>query len=145
MFLDDAEAIENKVTEAPWYGLDTAKNGVLSLLRNVLIPIAQLQLEQQIAMGTTGVDGAGYTNGDTPMGSSAAKGAVFAVEVAGKCRAFTSYRDVEQSLADGSIQPDAVKTAVAKGVNTLLDHVRKMYENDPEWQAVDKMAYPKTI
>ncbi|KAK3169209.1 hypothetical protein OEA41_008592 [Lepraria neglecta] len=144
MFLDDVEAVKSKVIEAPWHGLDTVKNGVLSLLKNVLIPIAQLQLEQQDALGTTEINGAGYTNGETPMGTSAAKGAVFTVEVDGKCRNFSSYSDVEQSLADGSIQPDAIKAAVAKGIDDLLDHVRKMYKNHPEWQAVDKLAYPET-
>ena len=144
MFLDDAEAIKDKIVEAPWHGLDTAKNGVLSLLKNVLIPIAQLQLEKQNAMGTTEINGAGYTNGDTTMGKSAARGAAFMVSVDGKCRTFSSYSDVEHSLADGSIQPDTIKTAVAKEVDDLLDHVRKMYKNDPEWQAVDKLAYPET-
>ncbi len=66
------------------------------------------------------------------------------VEVDGKWRTFSSYSDVEKSLADGSIQPDTIKAAVAKEVDVLLDHVRKMYKNDPEWQAVDKLAYPET-
>ena len=145
MFLDDAKAIENKVLGAPWHGLDTAENGILSLVKNVLIPAAQLHLEQQTAMDTLDVNGAGYTNGDTPMEASAARGAAFTVEVDGERRTFSSYSDMEKSLADGSIQPNAIRTAVAKGINNLLDHVRKMYKNDPEWQAVDKLAYPDTI
>ncbi len=144
MFLDDAEAVKSKIVEAPWHGLDTAKNGVLSLLKNVLIPIAQLQLEQQNTMGTTEINGAGYTNGDTTMGKSATKGAAFMVELDGKWRTFSSYSDVEKSLADGNIQPDTIKAAVAKEVDVLLGHVRKMYKNDLEWQAVDKLAYPET-
>ena len=145
MFLDDVKAIENKVLEAPWHGLDTAENGILSLVKNVLMPVAQLHLEQQTAMGTMDVNGVGYTNGDTPVEASAARGAAFTVEVDGKCRTFSSYSDIEKSLANGSIQPHAIRTAVAKGVNNLLDHIRKMYKDDPEWQAVDKLAYPVTI
>ncbi len=64
--------------------LDTAKNDILSLLKNVLISIAQLLSNQQNAMGRTGIIGAGYTNGDIPMGTSAAEGTVFTVEVDGK-------------------------------------------------------------
>ena len=144
MFLDDGGAVEKKILEAPWHGLDAAKNGILSLLKNVLIPITQHQLEQQKVMGTMEVNGAGYTNGDTLMGASAAKGAAFMVETDGKCCTFSSYSDLEHSLADGSIQSDAIKTAVAKGVNDLLEHVRRAYKDDPEWQAVDKLAYPET-
>lgn len=143
MFLDDVETVENKVIEAPWHGLDATKNGVLSLLKNVLIPIAQLQQQQQNAMGMTEANGVGYTNGNTPMGVSAAKGVAFMIEVDGNCHTFSSYTDVEQSLRDGIIQPDAIKTAVAKAVNVLLDHVRKIYKDDAEWQAVDELAYPE--
>lgn len=142
MFLDDVEAIKDKVYEAPWRGLNTAENGVLSLLSNVLIPIAQLQLEQN-AKGTLETKDAVNINGSTHMEAAAAKGAVFMVEINGKFRSFSSYSEIEQSLIDGSVQPDAIKAAVAKGVDDLLVHVRKLYKNDPDWQAVDKMAYPE--
>lgn len=105
MFLDDVEASKNKVIRASRHDLDTAKNGVLSSLKHVLIPMAQLELEHQKAMDTIETNGVGYTNGDTLMGTSAAKGAAFMVEVDGKCHTFSSYlySKVEQSLADGSI------------------------------------------
>lgn len=142
MFLDDVEAVKQKVLEAPWHGLDTDMNGILSLVKNVLIPAAQLQLEQKKSNETNEVNGAGYTNGETVMRSSAAESAVLLVDVEGKRHTFASYSHVEESLAGGSIQPDAVRVAVAEGINCLLDHVRKMYENDPEWQTIDKLAYP---
>ena len=144
MFLDDAEVVKKKVLEAPWPGLDTTKNGVLSLLKNVLIPVAQFQLEQRNATGASDINGAVYTNGDTIMATSVAEDIAFTIEVDGKRRIFSSYNEVGQSLADGSIQPDAVKIAVAKGITDLLNHVRKMFENDLEWQIVDKLAYPET-
>ena len=142
MFLDDVEAVKQKVLEAPWHGLDTDMNGILSLVKNVLIPAAQLQLEQKKSNETNEVNGAGYTNGETAMRSSTAESAVLLVDVDGKRHTFASYSHVEESLAGGSIQPDAVRVAVAEGINGLLDHVRKMYENDPEWQTIDKLAYP---
>ena len=144
MFLDDAETVKNKFLSAPWHDLDTATNSVLSLLKHVLIPIAQLQLEQHDTVDAIQINGAGHVNGDTVPQTSAAKGAVFAIEVDGICRTFSSYSDVEQSLTDGSIQPDDIKTAVAKGVDDLLEHVRKMYKDNSEWQAVDNLAYPET-
>ena len=144
MFLDDAETVKNKVLSAPWRDLDTATNSVLSLLKHVLIPIAQLRLEQQNTVNGIKIDANGHNNDDTVMCTSAAKGAVFATEIDGIRRTFSSYSDVEQSLIDGSIQPDDIKTAVAKGVDDLLDHVRKMYKENSEWQAVDSLAYPET-
>ena len=144
MFLDDGDAVRGKVLEAPWHGLDTTKNGVLSLLKNVLFPAVQLQLEQQKALDGIEVNGVGSTKSDTLAGSPAVKGVAFVVEEDGKCRAFSSYNDLAQSLADGIIKPNAIKVAVAKGIDDLLDYVRKMYNNDAEWQAIDKLAYPAT-
>ena len=144
MFLDDGNAIRGKVLEAPWHGLDTTKNGVLSLLKNVLFPAVQLQLEQQKALNGSEVNGVSSTESNTLTGSSAVNSAAFVVEEDGKCRAFSSYNDLAQSLADGSIKSDTIKMAVAKGIDDLLDHVRKMYKDDLEWQAIDKSAYPAT-
>ena len=144
MFLDDGDAVRGKILEAPWHGLDTMTNGVLSLLKNVLFPAVQLHLEQQKALNGWEVNGVGSAKSNPLVDSSAIKGAAFVVEVDGKYRAFSSYNDVAQSLADGSIRPDAIKVAVAKGIDDLLDHVRTMYKNDPEWQAIDKSAYPAT-
>lgn len=144
MFLDDVEAVKQKVLEAPWHGLDTDKNGILSLVKNVLIPAAHLQLEQKKLNETSEVNGAGYTNGETAMRSSAAESAVFLVDLDGKRHTFSSYSHVEESLAGGTIQPDEVRVAVAEGINGLLDHVRKMYKSDLEWQTIDKLAYPDT-
>lgn len=144
MFLDDAETVKKKVLSAPWRDLDTATNSVLSLLKHVLIPIARLQLEQRDTVDAIQINGAGHVNGDTVPQTSAAKGGVFAIEVDGICQTFSSYSDVEQSLTDGTIQPHDIKTAVAKGVDDLLDHVRKTYEGNSEWQAVDNLAYPET-
>lgn len=144
MFLDDVETVKHKVLEAPWHGLDTEKDGVLSLVKNVLIPAAQLQLEQKNSNDTNKVNGAGYTNDETAIRSSGAESAVFVVDVDGKRHQFSSYSHVEESLAGGTIQPDAVRVAVSEGINGLLDHVRKMYKNDPEWQTIDKLAYPDT-
>ena len=143
MFLDDFTTVEAKILRAPWHGLDTAKNGVLALLKNVLIPVAQLQVGRNDMSDPSEINGVGYTNVEALTGTSATKNAIFAVDVDGKCLTFSSYGDIEQSLADGIIRPDAIKTAVAKGIDDLLDHVRKMYKNDPEWQAVDKLAYPE--
>ena len=144
MFLDDGDAVRGKVLEAPWHGLDATSNGVLSLLKNVLFPVVQLQLEQQKVLNGSKVNGVGPAKSYALMGSSAVKSGAFNVEVDGKCCAFSSYNDLAQSLADGDIKPDAIKVAVAKGIDDLLDHVRKMYNNDPEWQAIDKSAYPTT-
>ena len=144
MFLDDGDAVRGKILEAPWHGLDATTNGVLSLLKNVLFPVVQLQLEQQKALDGSEVNGVGPAKNIALKGSSAVKSGAFIVEVDGKCRTFSSYSDLARSLADGDIKPDAIKAAVAKGINDLLDHVRKMYNNDPEWQAIDKSAYPTT-
>ena len=142
MFLDNAETVKNKILSAPWHDLDTATNSVLSLLKYVLIPVARLQLEQQHTVDAIQINGAGHVNGDTVPQS--AKGAIFAIEVDGICQTFSSYDDVEQSLIDGNIQPDDIKTAVARGIDDLLGHVRKMYKDNSEWQTIDNLAYPET-
>lgn len=143
MFLDDVQAVNDKILEAPWPGLDTAKNGVLSLLKNVLIPVAKLQAEQHRVGTAKNAKGAHLMNGDTSSHIIATNDTVFAVETSDRSIGFTSYEEVEQSLAEENLQVDAVKVAVAKSINSLLEYVRRIYGSDVEWQTVDKVAYPE--
>lgn len=145
MFLDDAETVERKILEAPWRGLDPAENGVLSLIKSILIPVAQLQCKRQSANESNKDKEHVYINGNSHLSNTMAKDANFKIEAEGKCHLFTSYDDFAQSLTRGIIQPSDAKAAAIKGINSLLRHVRKIYENDLEWQAVDVLAYPETV
>lgn len=145
MFLDDAETVERKILEAPWRGLDPAENGVLSIIKFVLLPVAELQCKRQRADESSNDKEHVYINGDSHLSNSVSKGANFKIETDGKCHIFESYDDFAQSLTSGIIQPGDAKAAAIKGINSLLRHVRKIYENDSEWQAVDALAYPETV
>ena len=141
MFLDDVKAVHDKVLEAPWPGIDATKNGVLALVKSVLIPVARLQAEQRSVSALHDTNGTHYTNGDTPSQTATDDSALFTVETSDKCMTFSSYEEVEQSLSDDLLQPDEIKIAVAQHVNALLDHVRRIYGRDEEWQTIDKVAY----
>ncbi|KAH0846347.1 Tyrosine--tRNA ligase, cytoplasmic [Fonsecaea pedrosoi] len=69
MFLDDEATVEEKVRAGYLSSDEVSRNGVLATLRDVLIPLSQLQMERWVE-GTASVERVGDTPAhDTPLSS----------------------------------------------------------------------------
>ncbi|EAW14282.1 tyrosyl-tRNA synthetase [Aspergillus clavatus NRRL 1] len=123
-FLEDPESVRRKIFNARCEDGKIAENGLLSLLRLVVIPFNQNRMEN-----------AGTTDGDQ---------GVFDVQQGnGEVKSFASYEELETAFAAGKISPGDLKEATTQAVNAMLDPLRKQYETSKEWQAVDQLAYPE--
>ncbi|KAI0739603.1 tyrosyl-tRNA synthetase [Daedaleopsis nitida] len=146
-FLDPPEVVRRKIKGAFCEEGNTAENGVLSFVEAVLIPISQLRLER--AQGKTGADadeGAGATGDQTPFAlEGAPDGTVFSVfrkEEYGGTLHYSTFDALKEDFAAKKVHPKDLKTAVADAIVRLLDPIRKAFEQDEEWQKIEKLAYP---
>ncbi|EKG14512.1 hypothetical protein MPH_08361 [Macrophomina phaseolina MS6] len=146
-FLDDAETVERKISGAACPDRDLAGNGILCLLRHVLLPVSRLWLErtQGKAYLNEG-EGEGVSPGDRrPFVSEDAPGdAIFSVPAADGSgqRHFSSYEHLEESFLEQKISPAGLKAATAAALNRLLEPIRRNYQANEEWQRIEKLAYP---
>ncbi|CAD6451367.1 704e7ef9-8d7b-4daf-a1a4-b2e579fc53c9 [Sclerotinia trifoliorum] len=129
--LDDAETVTKKLFGANTKVEGASTNGVMASLRDILIPISNLRARIGITEGQKSFAGA-----NSPDGT------VFSVKVKSGEEHFSSYEEVEKSLIDGRVTVEEINTAIAGAFNQLLDTIRKKYEEDEEWQAATKLAYP---
>jgi len=145
-FLDDPDTVRWKISEVPCEEGNVSENGVLGILRDVLIPISELRLER--LQGKTGVnlaEGQGVMSDQRPfISDNAPEGTVFTIGAKDTSvgQHYSSYDEIEQDFAQKKLQPAALKAAVADTFNRLLAPIRKTYAESGEWQAVDKLAYP---
>lgn len=146
MFLDDPDTVRAKISGASCEAGNVDTNGILPTLKEVLIPISELRVERfrDQAAGqnppnnaTSTADRRPFCSGDAPGG------AVFTVELdQGKRRHYQSYDEIERDFVENRLDPGKLKAAVAEAFNQLLAPIRKAYDENNEWQAVDKVAYP---
>ncbi|KAI0691247.1 tyrosyl-tRNA synthetase [Cerioporus squamosus] len=122
-FLDPPEVVRRKIKNAFCEEGNTAENGVLAFVKAVLIPVSELRIERQ--QGKTGAD--------------AEEGAK---EEHGGSLHYKSFEELEADFAAKKLHPKDLKTAVADGIIRLLDPIRTAFQQDEEWQKVEKLAYP---
>jgi len=126
--LDPREAIKEKVDAAPCKEGDVENNGLLSFFKAVLIPIALMRAEQRPFV----------LEGAPPE-------ALFSIvrpEKYGGPMHFASYVEVHDAFAAKEIHPRDLKNAVGGAIVAILDPIRKAFGTDPEFQAVEQLAYP---
>lgn len=146
--LDSPEVVRQKIAATVCDRNDPANNGLLALLRLVLIPISELRLERsQGQTGYSATEGTGNCSGQRPFCSpDAPPGTLFTVELGTAenvvCRHYQSYGEVEQDYLHDIITEHSLKEATTGAINQLLGHVRSLYAANAEWQAVEKEAYP---
>ncbi|KAL1861863.1 hypothetical protein Plec18170_000686 [Paecilomyces lecythidis] len=123
-FLEDPASVRHKIYNSSCEDGKVSGNGLLSLLKLVVIPFNQNGLEN--------------------VGAIDGKKDVFDITSEnGEVKSYTSYDDLEADFAAGKILSGDLKEATVKAVNAMLDPLRKLYEESKEWQAVDKLAYPE--
>jgi tyrosyl-tRNA synthetase len=99
----------------------------------VLIPISELHLE--------------HPNGvQSPcVAADAPAGTVFTVNRDAKYGGpthYSSFEDIQRDFAEKKLHPGDLKASVANAIIKLLQPIRKAFEENEEWQAVTKLAYP---
>ncbi|EKG18664.1 Aminoacyl-tRNA synthetase class Ib [Macrophomina phaseolina MS6] len=153
-FLDDPPTVRRKVQHAACPPRQMVENGILELLKHVLVPVSELRLER--ARGQTGLNteegaggGSGSCGGRPFVADGAPDGAVFSVARAARQPGmeeehlhFASYAELERAYVSGAIEPAPLKAAVEAAFNDLLAPIRDVYAQSKEWQEVDRAAYP---
>lgn len=138
--LDPPGTVRSKILAVRCKQGDAQTNGLLAIVRLILIPLARLRHER-----SRGENGFGSTKEDAESGlrSDAPTGTVFSMSVNGTTRHYRTYLEVEHEYMQLRCH-ESFKLAVAASINQLLARVRESYFTNPEWQAVEKLAYPGT-
>ena len=140
--LDAEDVIRKKLKSAFCEEGNIEGNGVLSFVEAVLIPISQLRLERH----------AGDTVLETGLGDQrpfisdgAPSGTVFTIERDEKFGGpthYSSYAQMQEDFKDKKLHPKDLKNSVANAIVRLLAPIRKAFEENEEWQRIEKLAYP---
>ena len=143
MFLDGPNTVREKISGAYCEAGEISKNGILPILKEVLIPISELRVQRQKQGHNLSSDQKPFCSTDAPTGT------VFSVEPntkdGGVCRHYKSYDEIAQEFGQKKLDPRALKGAVAEALNQLLAPIRSSYRENNAWQEVDKVAYPGEI
>ncbi|KAL1643956.1 hypothetical protein SLS58_004631 [Diplodia intermedia] len=121
-FLDDPETLRQKLRNAPCNDGAVTLNPVLALFKDILVPIGEVQ-----AGGLCAEAASQNGSEDSPF------------SIAGRWK---NYGEIEQQYSEGKVSGDELKSAAAEALVTFLAPLRKIYEEDGEWQMVDAHAYP---
>ena len=150
-FLDPPDAIRRKIKRAFCEEGTVEDNGVLAFVKAVLIPISQLRIDREKAKASaSGNQDANVLEeglGDQRpfIEDGAPEGTVFSIsrdEKFGGPSHYASGEELERDFAERKLHPKDLKGAVADALVKLLEPIRKIYEESPEWQEAEKMAYP---
>ncbi|OKO97524.1 Tyrosine--tRNA ligase, cytoplasmic [Penicillium subrubescens] len=144
-FLDDPDTVRDKISRAACPERQVTGNGVLGLLRDVLIPISEQRVERLQGKVGLNVDENSISQLDQRPFCSAGSpsGTVFTTYADnGEEQNFASYEAVEVAYLAGQVAPVALKRAVVESFNALLAPIRAAYAENEEWQEVDRLAYP---
>ncbi|KAL5118417.1 Tyrosine--tRNA ligase cytoplasmic [Pleosporales sp. CAS-2024a] len=114
--LDDADAVKRKLKKAHAVPKVVQDNGILSFVEYVLLPAGRLK------------------HGEPK----------FVVErrEPNPPLEYTSIAQMQQDYAADVLTPQDLKPAVTKALNELLEPVQKEFNDTPEWQEIEKKAYP---
>lgn len=143
-FLDSPESVRKKLKSAFCEEGNVEKNGILSFLEAVLIPISQLRLDRRAGSGDTILEeGSGdqrpFISDDAPEGT------VFSVERDEKFGGSTHYKDfadIKEDFKNKVLHPKDLKTSVANGIIKLLEPIGKAFQENEDWQKIAQLAYP---
>ncbi|KAG1880744.1 hypothetical protein F4604DRAFT_1678906 [Suillus subluteus] len=76
----------------------------------------------------------------------APEGTVFTIRREGKFGGppshYKDYQELEEDFSAKKVHPSDLKTAVNKAIDSLLAPIRKAFAESPEWQEIEKLAYP---
>lgn len=146
MFLDGPRTVEHKILGATCRDGEVKNNVVLSLIQHVLIPVSELWKDRSAMeelrdvedeLDVSSADRRPFVTADAPVE------AVFSVDmgVNSGSKHFRSYGELEGGLRKQEISSDALKAAAFAALNRLLTPIWEAYQNNAEWQKIEKLAY----
>jgi tyrosyl-tRNA synthetase len=142
-FLDSPEVVRKKIKTAFCEEGNAEKNGVLSFLEAVLIPISQLRLDRRAGADRFLEEGLGdqrpFISDDAPIGT------VFSIERDEKFGGSTHYKsfaDIKEDFKSKVLHPKDLKASVANGIVRLLEPIGKAFQENEDWQRIAQLAYP---
>ncbi|KAF5390146.1 hypothetical protein D9757_003761 [Collybiopsis confluens] len=142
-FLDSPEAVKRKVKASFCEPGNVEDNGLLSFAEAVLFPISQLKIDQ--AKGIAGEGGNEVSSADpNPFTSkNAPEGTLFTVTTKfdGDLH-FKTFEELKQGFKEEKVHPGDLKPTMTNAINRLLDPIRKAFEENEDFQKVEKLAYP---
>lgn len=163
MFLDGPEAVRRKISGAHCQDGDVTTNGILPILKEILIPISEFrskrlwrQDQDRIVESSSSFPQTqqhrDHKNNENDIyqpfcSPDAPLGTVFTIEADvengwDNKKHYKTYAEIEQDFADKRLRPAILKAAVAHTLNRLLAPIREAYARDETWRAVNKLAYP---
>ncbi|KAI9756365.1 MAG: hypothetical protein M4579_003869 [Chaenotheca gracillima] len=116
--LDTAEAVKKKLKKAYAAPKEVEGNGLISFIEYVLLPVSALQQNSK---------------------------ATFIVEKRAGEGDPIIYHDIETVKADyvaDRLTPQLLKSGVTAALNSLLGPIQADFQASPEWQEIEKKAYP---
>ena len=114
--LDQTDVVKRKLKKAYCPPKQVDGNGVMSFVEYVLLPASALK------------------NNGTPR---------FIVQRRDQDPlTYDNIKDMRNDYLSDVLQPQALKPAVTDALLELIEPIRKAYEADKEWQAVEQRAYP---
>ena len=146
-FLDSPELIRKKIKTAFCEEGNVEKNGILSFLEAVLIPISQLRLDRRRAGAAQDDEFLEEGLGDQRpfISDNAPLGTVFSIERDEKFGGSTHYKnfaDIKEDFRNKVLHPKDLKTSVADGIVRLLEPIGKSFQENEDWQRIAQLAYP---
>ena len=142
-FLDSPEVIRKKIKTAFCEEGNVEKNGILSFLEAVLIPISQLRLDRRAGADEFLEEGLGdqrpFISDEAPIGT------LFSIERDEKFGGSTHYKsfaDIKEDFKNKVLHPKDLKASVANGIVRLLEPIGKVFQENEDWQRIAQLAYP---
>ena len=142
-FLDTPELVRKKIKTAFCEEGNVEKNGILSFLEAVLIPISRLRIDRRDSKEKFLEEGSGdqrpLITDDAPIGT------VFSIERDEKFGGPTHYKnfeDIKEDFKNRVLHPKDLKASVANGIVRLLEPIGKSYQENEDWQRIAQLAYP---
>ncbi|KAJ7596007.1 Aminoacyl-tRNA synthetase [Mycena floridula] len=131
-FLDPPATVRKKIKAVFCEEGIVENNGLLSFLEAVLIPISEMRIERQ-------------DQANPFVGPDAPTGTVFTIprhpRFGGPVHC-PSFQCIKDDFANKLIHPGDLKAGVGEGIVSLLEPIQKMFDENEEWKAVEKLAYP---
>lgn len=115
--LEDPKQVKKKINSAFAAPGVVEGNGLISFIEFVIFPILELQSDKPT-----------YT--------------INRPEQYGGSITYNSVAELKEAYASQALSPQDLKLGVTDSINALLEPIRKAYEGDEEFQALEKSAYP---
>ena len=144
--LDPPEVVKKKIKAAFCEEGNVEDNGVLAFVGAVLMPISQLRRDHVSEAKEKGVGVEEVEALPRPfVGEGAPEDAVFTIlrkEEYGGPLHYSNFEQIKEDFKEKKIHPGDLKSAVEAALNRLLAPIRKLYDENEEWQTLAEKAYP---